>query len=373
MSKSVKTIVIIAAIVLVLGIAATVTVLVITHDPENVKPGLYFGGERVSDPGPILTIGEHEISYDEYRYYYLTAKDTMAGTDTEYWASDPDQSKAKKLRAQTEQDIREAYAWNDIAKEMGIGLTEEESQEIRDDLKEIKRQAGTEFKNRLRDVHITTEELYIYITEMQTIQSKVQPEFQAQVEEESSDELMDSIVTAKHILFTFETDATGAIVDEDATLEMADQILGQILQEIETRVAEGPEPDEDGNLPTDEEWRLQVTDEVFEEYRLQYDADSASQTSAGYTFGEGTMVQEFYDGARALEVGEISEPVRTSYGYHLILRLPLNESEVEKNRETLLDAALATLTNEKLEERAASYPVTYNEEYYDRILPANVK
>ena len=47
----------------------------------------------------------------------------------------------------------------------------------------------------------------------------------------------------------------------------------------------------------------------------------------GYTFGEGEMVQEFYEGTKALEMNCISDPVRTSYGWHIIQRLPLDALE----------------------------------------------
>ena len=42
--------------------------------------------------------------------------------------------------------------------------------------------------------------------------------------------------------------------------------------------------------------------------------------SLGY-FGRGKMVKEFENTAFSLQVGQISEPVKTQYGYHVIKRL----------------------------------------------------
>lgn len=42
----------------------------------------------------------------------------------------------------------------------------------------------------------------------------------------------------------------------------------------------------------------------------------------GYTFTPGAMVEEFEQGTRELEIGEISEPIETVHGIHIILRIP---------------------------------------------------
>ena len=48
----------------------------------------------------------------------------------------------------------------------------------------------------------------------------------------------------------------------------------------------------------------------------------------GYVFGTGEMVAEFETAAFALEPYALSEIVETSYGYHLLLRLPMDKDVI---------------------------------------------
>jgi parvulin-like peptidyl-prolyl isomerase len=66
----------------------------------------------------------------------------------------------------------------------------------------------------------------------------------------------------------------------------------------------------------------------------EYSEDPGSKSKGGeYTFRRGQMVIEFEDAAFSMKVGQISDPVETQYGYHVIKlleKLPANTVEFDK-------------------------------------------
>ena len=54
---------------------------------------------------------------------------------------------------------------------------------------------------------------------------------------------------------------------------------------------------------------------------LSIDTGSAKKDGNLGFFGRGKMVKEFETAAFNLQVGQISEPIKTQYGYHIIKRL----------------------------------------------------
>ena len=58
------------------------------------------------------------------------------------------------------------------------------------------------------------------------------------------------------------------------------------------------------------------------------------------TFGKGRMVPEFEQAAYALEAGELSEPVRTQFGWHLIQlheKIPAKVTAFEEIKEKVIE------------------------------------
>ena len=121
----------------------------------------------------------------------------------------------------------------------------------------------------------------------------------------------ENYITAKHILISTVDPASGETkrTDEEAKKE---------AQSILDRIKAG---------------------EDFDTLMNEYSEDTGlSNNPNGYTFTEGQMVTEFYDGAKALAEDEVSELVKSDYGYHIIKRVKLDDSQLDNYKNDIVSA-----------------------------------
>jgi peptidyl-prolyl cis-trans isomerase D len=144
-------------------------------------------------------------------------------------------------------------------------------------------------------------------------------------------------VEARHILFKLASDARPA--DVETVRQKAEAVYAQIM-----------------------------AGEDFEAMARTHSDEASTGAKGGYlgTFPRGQMVKPFEDAAFALEAGQVSQPVRTEYGYHIIKVDRKNPAKTHslaeaenKIRGQLTDSRARALA---LEAAESAYDLTYENE-----------
>lgn len=381
MSKTLKMVSLVVAMVLIVGVIAGVAILSSENSvaassssaaaasaaasaaaaKEVGDPALIVDGETITDPGTIITIGDTEFSFDEYRYYYmsnLSYYTTYLGTD---FTTAEGIKQAETIKETVNETLTDVAGLLQIAKDQGIALTEEEKAEIAESVETTKTSYGDEFNSQLRAAYMIDESFYLQLMEQSKLLEKAESYLKDELfaDEKTKAKLEDGIVTAKHILIPFDsttTDSAGSTVSlSDDEIAQNKKEAKELAESLSKQIKESDDP-------------IATFNTLFTEYQ----ENDPGQTDTGYTFGDGQMVDSFYDGALALKVDEISKPIESTYGYHIILRLPLNEDYVKENISTLSSTTYNTLIDEKIAAVTKNLTITYGT-YYDNISPSTVE
>ena len=293
-------------------------------------PGL---GPTAYEPDTVVaTFNGQDVTWREYYYWlsyyvdytaYLASMGLMPfnGWDSEDVA--PGNTNADVVRLSAWSSLAQYHAIEELARELDVALTEEEQDEISTTFETAADNYGdgdgectenelTAFQGYL-DTLFMDRALFERMSSADALYGKCSEAlYGAQGADYPDEDALayaeeEGILRCKHILLMTIDQATNEALPEEQQ-EEAKAKADALYEELAAQ-AEDPEALE------------ALFDELMEENTE--DTGLAAYPS-GYQFAPGTMVAEFSDTAAALEEYGLSEPVQSSYGWHIILRLPLD-------------------------------------------------
>lgn len=108
----------------------------------------------------------------------------------------------------------------------------------------------------------------------------------------------------------------------------------------------------------------------FEDLAKEYGTDGTKDQGGSLgTFGRGQMVKEFEDAVFAMEPGEISEPVKTEFGYHIILLADKNQGTrtYEEAKDSIISNLVGQEAQKQIIELKGSTKIEYLTDEYTPI------
>jgi parvulin-like peptidyl-prolyl isomerase len=195
-------------------------------------------------------------------------------------------------------------------------------------------------------------------------------ELAAYYEEHKADYFVDETRTVRHILISPEAEASD---DTSTTSTTASSGAGDTTstEPTTTTAAEPTQADWDAALATAEEVRTELADGGdWTVIAAEYSDDPGTKDSGGDlgVVQRGEMVTEFEDSVFSLSLNEISQPVKTIYGYHVIQVTGISEAKQQTLDEVkedissiLLNEKKAALWEQWLTDTKAELGVVYKE------------
>ena len=311
---------------------------------------------KVVDTSYIAKVNGEEISVNEYKFYLETAKATILQAanqqqpSADFWTTtEIEGKKAGDIAKERALDdaVRATLIAQQAKKESLSAETNEAKQQIAKQKAQIQNFV-TQFGLDDEAVNIAYQKAYLRAK----LCDKYEKDGKISTGAEDIKKFYEEqYVTVKHILFITTDPSTQ---EQKRTEEDAKQVADETLAKIK----EGADFDALVN-------------------ELSEDPGSKSSPNA-YTFRQdGSMDKAFEDASFKLQVNEVSEPIKSSFGYHIIKRYPLisyedflaeNTGMQQSSPEDTIRAALASDTEDKfVEEWKGSATIEKNDEKYDEI------
>ena len=145
------------------------------------------------------------------------------------------------------------------------------------------------------------------------------------------------------------------VKDHPEAAHMPDQVTAAHILVMAQKDSVTPEEDAAALAKINSIRERALAGEDFGALAKEFSEDPGSKDNGGeYTFGRGRMVPEFEKAAFEQEIGVVGEPVRTSYGYH-ILKVSKRSLEHDVTFEEVADTIKDGLRREAVAEKIQSY------------------
>ena len=286
-----------------------------TEDTEIVRD--YDAGRKAYDADEVvLTIEGEDMTWEEFYgwiCYSLSTYEYSYGEVTDFAATGAAGTLSDDI---INEAVYIATLYKGIEKkaaELGITNSPDIDTLFREDMAGALEFYGTEEDLETAIVeYYGSEEIYEYMFKMNDLSDRLFEELYGvdgeKLTEEQLAEGSEGYLMAKHILVST-VDDEGNALDEDGLAAAKEKIenVYDLLCEYEGDDLNG----------------------YFDDLTAEYTDDPGHLSYPdGYLFQDGDMVTEFYDATLSVEEGQFSEIVESSFGYHIVLRLPIDPKAV---------------------------------------------
>jgi len=277
----------------------------------------------------MIEVGEHKISFEEYRYFYMNYRNDYINSGV----LDYDEL----IKNDIENAFKTRYAKIDYAASKGIELTDEEKESAQAVIDSVKDLYGDSYESVLEERYLT-EDVFRMLQEEELLESKI---IDFEKNEYSSSFLSDDKTVEEYVKENFYR-AKQILIKYDEKGYNADEY--DLAHELKA---------------------ITYGEEDFEMALEQYGED-LEMDKDGYCSAPGTLGETFENAVLNLQVGEISDVVESDVGYHIIMRLPIDDEYISNHFEDLRETYKEIKINELLETKTKEMTISYSE-YYNTI------
>lgn len=342
---------------------------------QPVDPGIDFLPDNATDVAQevlgfpngtvLLTVNGADVTAEEYLYwlgnmtaYYDMMMSMYGGSlNLDEAIDDNGTTWGEQLKEIAYQNAVLIAVTPEAAARYGVTLDDEDLAELRQQRESNIESAGSEEKYayQLQGMNISdetsfgldlTSALFTKLEEAYTQKLLAEGDPEALTDEDMAAYLEEAgLLRAKHILLLTKDPDTNEEYDDAKKAEQkakAEEILAKLRED-----------------PTQ-----------FDTLMNENSEDSGlSSYPDGYLFGPNEMVTEFEEGTRALAVGEISDVVESTYGYHIILRLDADcEESRQECAESKFNEMMSDIVESAVVEKKPEYDSFTTKDYYEGLL-----